>query len=329
MPKAKNKNKGRRTRVSKPVDYNYATPGNTASSVGSVGAPTLLNQVEGIVNPWSMHATGSKVPDDDGAKSVAMTISYPKSFKVDANGFGATYVAPDLNALFTSSSTIDGATQTVTTFGAPISVANYAEISAAFHRYRHVSWGVRVYSTLAPTEQKGSYKIVTMPENPPNGWSWAGGLFEDTVSLPLSEKGIHWISKPIGVNHKEYITPASTAFWTRCVVIVEGAPVSSTAYTIEIVLNLECQINIGSITSVLATPAADNNTLVNSAAASTRAVHGKTHHKPGFMDEIKSFALSSLRKVAVQAIPYVGGAINNLMDRSTGNNPRNLRRIYG
>lgn len=309
---ARNKSK-KKQKSSKRVDYNYAVPGNIRNTVGSVSATTLANQVEGLTNPWSEHARGSKVPDDDAAASVPFTISYPKTFTTNAAGYGVTFVSPELDSVFESASAIVGGTQTVTTFAAGVPVANLADYQAAFHRYRFVSWGVRVYSTLAPTDQQGSYKIITMPENPVNGWSWAGGLFEDTVSLPLSEKNIHWISKPIGVNYKEYSTLTDSLFWTRCVVIVEGAPASVDAYTIELVMHCEGQINIGSVVSTMATPAADSNPAAVAAVAKTRAHHGKTHHKPGFMGVIRGFALNALRDSAAAMIPFVGPTVSRYL----------------
>lgn len=316
----KRKNKARSKKSARKVDYTYAAPGNIRSTVGSVSASSLANKVEGLSNPWSQHARGSKIPDDDSSPSVPITMSYPKTFKTDANGYCAVVVIPCLNGLFKGATgtggAIDGANQTVTTWNTSTDkMANYTEFAAAFHRFRIVSYGLRVYSTLAPTDQAGSYKIITLPETPGNGWSWAGGMFEDTVSLPLSEKNIHWIAKPIGVDYKGYSQPADTLFWNRCAIIVEGANGTADAVTVEIVLNLEATINIGSITSTMATPAEDHSPHVMAATSRVRTKYGKAHAHSNLMNDIKNFTLDSLRHVAVQSIPYVGQFINGMIGR--------------
>lgn len=300
--------KGKKTKTKKKnsqaARLRYATPTGLPGSIGDISSKAIHSQVLALSNPWSKAARGAKVPDSDSSKSVACTLSWPTTVGTDANGKAAFYLRPNINAYYKNATAITG--QTCTTFAAGVAIPDYAAVSAGFDSYRIVSWGVRVYSTLAPTNQAGSYKIITLPEDPANGFSWAGSLFEETASFSLATQDIHWISRPIGIKHREYVGMTSDAPWDRMFVAVEGAAASVGAVTFEVVLNLEAQINIGSIVSTMATEAAPENHHVTRAAAKTLAKHGGVHTSPSFGRIIGDTAKMALIEGASAAIPMIG-----------------------
>lgn len=307
------KNGGRKKKSTVPARLSYGNPNLVTGSVGGISSTALHQQVVGLTNPWSVHARGSKVPDSDSSKSITSTISWPKTFSVNSSGKAAICVRPELNHNILVADAINGTLQQVITFNpSPVPVPDYAALEKAFDSYRIVSWGIRVYTTLAPTNQAGSYKIITLPEDPIDGFSWGGSLWEETASFPLSQQDIHWIAKPIGVAHKEYRALDTVQSWDRVFIAVEGAPASSEAFTIELVYNLECQINIGSISSTMATKAADHNPHVVGASSKTLAVHGGVHSSPSFGSIISQAAKYALVEGASAVMPMIGPLIRGM-----------------
>jgi len=307
--------KGKKTKQA--VRNNYAVPTrNIPNSLGGYSLSRAHHQVVGLANPWSRQAKGSKIPDDDATQSIAATYTSPKTFEILANGSAVVIVKPGMNGTFAHADVTNTTTQEVTSWISGIDFPNYAEMSSAFSEYRIVSWGVRVYSTYAPTAQNGSYKIITLPGPPGTPFSWAGSLFEATTSLPFSEKDIHWISAPIGVQHKEYIGMSSLASWDNLAVIVEGAT-PGWGLTLEVVFNIECQIKALSIVSGMATPAADFDTHVVRAASKTRAKHKGAHNNRSFGSIIMNSAKDALTEGLASLIPFVGPSISRVLQNKT------------
>lgn len=192
------KKKGKKKKSgSRSANYAYATPTNITSSVGSIRSGSLHHQVAGLCDPWSPQARGSKVPDTDSTKSVPITITWPRTYDTLVTGTKVCLIQPSLESTLRTNQTNVGQTVAGGQWNGAEDSPDFTALDAAFDKYRIVSWGVRVYSTLAPTDQAGSFKLITLPETPDYtaSFSYGGSLFEDTVSLPLSDKDIHWISK--------------------------------------------------------------------------------------------------------------------------------------
>jgi len=322
---AKNKNKQKKTRSKKnssvKADLSYAKPGNSQGSIGNVTSSVLSNQTAGLCNPWSPHAKGSKVPDSENSKSVPYTMVWHKSLTTDANGALAVNVRGRMASSLKQASLMTSSQ--VTTWDADENVTNYSEYSTAFDRFRIVSWGIRMYSTLAPTEQAGTIRIITSPESANNGQNYDGSLFEEVVTIPLSTKDIFWVSKAQGISARDYVSYSTTAnYWDSLFVAVTGAKASSTALTMEITMNVEAQINFGSVTATLATPSATHKPHVMQAHSSVMSRVGSAILSPlgAIVNMFDKEAKKELMNAARESAPYVRAAAGYLK-----NNPQLLQ----
>jgi hypothetical protein len=100
-----------------------------------------------------------------------------------------------------------------------------------------------------------------MPDDPTGGaFDFGGSFWEDVADLPVTEDHIYWVSKPKGSDHTRYKSFGTGADdypeWDNCLVALTGANTSQTELAIEFVYNLECQIDVNSIASSMATNAA-------------------------------------------------------------------------
>lgn len=308
-----NKAKARRTgnRVVKytqgvptPRQRNYVSFATTAND---------LHHVKALTNPFSDFARGAKIPDDDSARSIALQIVDFNSIDVPSTtgGMFAVSVTPSLAASLTKAATMSS-TQ-VLTWGTALPLADSAALTAGLHKYRVVSWGVRIYCTLAPTARSGWMKVITLPERLETPFNFHSGFFEEVKAYPLAEETVHWISKPVGIGWKEYVDPSTTGYppWENVIIVVGGLPTGAQngAFCIETVLNIEGLPNIGSISGAAATPAADSKPHVLAAAARTLAKHGGSHMGTSFGGIISNFAEAALRGVVNAVVPGAGALI--------------------
>jgi hypothetical protein len=135
---------------------------------------------------------------------------------------------------------------------------DYTALAGQFEKYRIVSWGVKVYSTLAPTNQSGFFTVMTNPLFA-DGMDAASCFYEEVRTFPVTESSVQWISKPVGNSYLDYASIASAGSWDECCVFASGLPASTSGcIQLEVYFNLECQVQLGAITSTIATPAADS-----------------------------------------------------------------------
>jgi len=213
-------------------------------------------QLHGLSNPFSQHARGSKLPDTDSSKSVPVSLVNRYTRSSDANGNLAIRVKPDLANNIATATTITG--NVITTFGTPASTVDYTALAAQFEKYRIVSWGVKIYSTLAPTDQSGFFTVMTNPTFG-DGMDAASCFYEETRTFPVTETSVQWISKPVGNSYLDYALISVYEPWDECCIYASGLPASTSGcIQIEVYFNLECQVTLGAISSTIATPAADS-----------------------------------------------------------------------
>jgi hypothetical protein len=291
--KGNNKRNGKRTG---PKVIQYKTGKPTPRPRGSVGFATGqqdLAQVHSITNPFCDEARGAKVPDDDSTKSIPVSIWDVQSYPSIGTRFGVAIQPALLNNTYLAL-TMDGTK--ILTWQAGANITDYNALTAGIQAFRIVSWGVRVYSTLPPTQQSGYYRFITVPESAfATPFTYASSLFEEVKAYPLTDTTVHWISKPIGTTWKEYKAYNTTMDWERLVVVADGLPSSvAGAITVEVVFNIEAQPNLGSITGALSTQALPHKPHVLSAAAQTLAKHAGSHIQRNFGDVIKTFGKRAL-----------------------------------
>lgn len=175
--------------------------------------------------------------------------------------------------------------------------------------------GVRVYTTLAPTDQSGYCRIVTAPTEFPNNVNIDGSLWEAVQTYPVSELDAHVVMKPQGTQWKQYVSIGADQNYNQVAGIIKGSKANALgSFIVEIVMHCELLVEIGSVTGSLATPAANHDTHALTAAGATHARHKGIHNGPtrSVMATLGNFAKDALLDVAGSAIPFVGNALAGL-----------------
>jgi len=303
-------NNGKRTRGKKPANYRYGVPTrNGRGSVDGRRANRDATHVHSLTDPFCDAARGSRIPDDDSAPSVPVTLKTVFTLGTDATGSAALKIRPQPSSTMAPASAISGTT--VTTWGPHTAMTDYTALAASFSQYRMVSYGVRIYPIVAPTAQSGTLRVITMPENSPTGVNLGGGMWEAVTSVALSEADVHWVGKPQGTTWKEYIPIANVSDFSHLDILLQGGPASTSTYVVEITMNMECLVVIGSIVSAVAKPGAPSNPRVLEAASKVHSKHNGHHTdgRPSMLSKMWGLAKGAILDVASQAIPYVGGSI--------------------
>jgi len=194
-------------------------------------------------------------------------------------------------------------------------MVDYTAVAAQFQQYRLVSMGVRVYPIMAPTSQSGTMRAITSPSKTVNGDDLAGGFWDSVINVPVSDADVHFIAKPKGTTWKQYDTLATEASFNTFTVLIKGAAVSLTnGFTVEVVMNMECLVKIGTIVSSIATPGEDSSPATLQAAAKVHGKHTGVHTggQPSMFRTLGNFAKEALLDVAANAIPFVGRSVAGL-----------------
>lgn len=295
-------------RASKPVRYRYPVP--TKSQKNALAADSVSKDHDHVValsNPFSPQAVGAKIPDENSTKSVAVTVHDTFYMATSATGYADARVVPNIGYGTVRHAATSGSAGVVT-WAAEVDLTDAATYRDAFDSYRIVGWGIRVYNTLAPTQQSGVIRIITCPEDPATGggaYITNGGLHEAISVYPASSEAIHWISKAHGTEWRDYRKfTGSELPWDAVHIRYEGGPASATnAIAVEMVFHLECQVELGTISATMASPAADHKPHVLAAASKTLAKHGGTHVGHSFGGLISRFAKSALSGVVNHFLP--------------------------
>lgn len=262
-----------------------------------------------MVNPWSASARGSKIPDDDSSRSVAITVTDTFSVTTNAGGNQAVYIRPCLAGSHALSSSI---TNYVPAWAPADNIVDYTAVSGAFSKYRIVSWGYRFITTESALSSKGRVRIITADQT--TAVSLAGGLFETVTDYALSQADIAWVSRPLGVNWKEYIDIDAIHSWDYGLILITGANASTYVASIEVVYNLECIVELGTVTGAIATPAADHHPLALTAADHVRNKTAHSGNAPSFFGQLWSAAKSGILTAAqAYASPLLGGVARSLL----------------
>lgn len=302
-----------------PAKLNYSRPAQGFRS--STGSPSHTDVYQGcaMVDPWCEQARGSKIPDDDSTPSVALSQKFQATVNSDASGrAGAVFKPnPTSNTVY-GAATLNGSS--ILTWGAGFTDPSAATISAAAGEYRIVSWGVRCYSSLAPTNQSGTLRFITAGTDVSTGAAFTvtGSFFERVEDYPVANCDVHWVSRPVGTGWKEYTSIGTNAYYEQLVVYATGLPASATAcLQFEIVFNLELQAKPNDLAAALATAALVSRPHVLQAASLVHA-NRKSHHNgstSSFGERMKRMMISGLQTVAKVAFPYASAFLGNSVSR--------------
>jgi hypothetical protein len=270
--------KKNRNKMSVNVRQKRGRPTNNQKGyVGFAHTRNDLQHVCGLSDPFCDHARGVKIPDEDSSKSFTVQIRDNAAIGSDANGRGAIRIAPSLQYTYKYGNVIT-AGEVTTWDAADYGVTDYPALDAGVKSFRIVSWGVRIYSQLPPTNQSGSFRMITTPNSSSSAgaFTYDSSFFEEIKVFPTSEDTVHWVSKPIGVTWKEYDSVSTTGLpWDYLTIVADGLPANNPAcLTVELVFNLECQPHISSITGALSNDAAEHKPHVLAAAGEVLKKHG-------------------------------------------------------
>lgn len=319
---AKNGKRNNQRRGKKSANLRYSVPSrNVRSSVGGIDKRDH-EAVCSLSNPFCAAARGARIPDDDSTPSIPVTIKDTWHLDSDAGGKLAFQIMPRLNDMRKKALTFTGAS--VATWDSWLDIQDYTVLETNFSQYRIVSFGVRVYSSLAPTNQSGVVRMVTVNEPLPGSASFDGGLWQEITTAPVSECDQYWISKPKGVDWKKYRDISSTDNdYTSLGAYVFGLPAStSNAITVELTINLEFAVKLDTIGSTIAKPGAPSKPHVLAAASSVHAKHNGHHeNKPSFWQRMGNFAKNAILETAANAIPFVGQSVARLIGGKSGRMP--------
>lgn len=261
--------------VRKKANYTFANPSRDMRSRqgGNVAVRTAAEKAAALVDPFCEVARGSKIPDHDSSRSVAFQLKWAEQFNTTGSGEIGANFRPNLSAMRRKASTFTGTS--IATWQAADTSPDYSAISSAFSEYRIVSWGIRVINLVAPTDQSGYVRFITHPADPTAAaLPFSGGLFAEVHDLPAHDLDAVWISKPLGSEWTQYEPIGGYHNWENVTIVGTGWPSSYTgAVRVEVVFNIEAVVSVGSISSLMSSPAADH-----SPVAITTAEHTKKKH---------------------------------------------------
>jgi len=311
------------------VQYYHGTPARDGKgSVGGGPNNVSLTTAAAISNPFSPHAKGAKLPDSDASRSVPIQVKQVFYRTSDVNGRMSFEIIPSLKECLLASTADTGSVATMAALSAGSSVTDYSAIEAGVDKYRIVSMGVRIYSLASPTDQSGTITFITLSETIAGAdIDYSGSMYEAIERYPVAQSNIHWISKPVGnewLNYREIDSdsmPYETLF-----VSARGLTISAQNMAVEVVFNVECQTKISSISSLMATPAADHKP--NALAAGSNVHNQRSGSYNGSTTSLTSrlwgLAKGALADLAADAIPYVGKAVGRLI--TSGGSRKNRRK---
>lgn len=304
----------KQTAGAKTVKLVHGAPSNTPPAVNFRGpVQQTIKSTHGMVNPFGTHARGCKIPDDDSTPSVAIQVTCTGVLDSDASGRVLANFTPGLQNIGDEWNS-GGSPVAATTKKATIVNPDYAQLASNFSAYRIVSWGVRVYSIIAPTVATGQVRFITSNTYITTGDVYTGNLFQQVSNFPVYDSDIYWISTPRGTTWKEYVPLTTSSNWTHLVIYADALPNTTKSLSFEFVMNIECIVKYATLSATIATPAADSD---QAAMVATSKAHSRkkdaNHSKVlGTIGDITLAALSDVfsyvaPSVGRKLLSYIGG----------------------
>lgn len=234
----------------------------------------LVAAVCAQTDPFCPHAEGSKIPDTNSAKTLAVTTRAVYTLSTSASGEAALAVSPSLNCSFLPGTIAAG----VTTFAANwiTSGQNTFWLSAA-SRYRIVSAGFKIHTIANRMAAQGSYFLKELA----SGDALTALQNFDTVDnfdlsgtnnvvapLAADAEKISWVFRTTGTIWQDFqwvstINPIKansfTAGYNAALVSVSGGPASTPVAIVEVICHYELMFNLDNNLSVISTRAAGSN----------------------------------------------------------------------
>lgn len=225
-----------------------------------------------LVDPFNGTTIGAKIPDQDLSYSATAYSDTEQTFATDGTyGVAAAFFYPDPSSDW-APLTASGATNVnvPATWASSSTVPNISSIRAAFGLARCVAWGVRIYCPLNTQVAGGRIHVCLVPLDYAQSAGYAGAIpnsvstmqqlpgyqnfsLQTLIDQPLlvtgrmSDTSGAYRYRDVGVPWNlgsAQITAGveSSAGWLGIQVIVEGAPISVSAFSVEVRKHYECLV---------------------------------------------------------------------------------------
>lgn len=272
-----------------------------------------------MVNPFSDQAKGARIPDDDSAFSTSFQLRTTVHLTTLTGNTAAITIQANPSALYRQVATFTGTV--INTWGALAPATDYTAFTTQFSKYRVVSMGARFYSTAAPLNQSGQYRAVVTGALTGNGVDINGGLWSAVANDAVNGLDLHWVSKPSGVDWKQYKLNNATHDYDSLTVLFTGLPDAATvpqAIACEIIMNVEVITENNSVVSAMTKPGAKPDRMALDAAAHVHSRHKGVHaSKPSMFSQLANMAKGALLDVASSAMPVAGNALKRMLGVSS------------
>jgi hypothetical protein len=276
--------------------------------------PPEVVTVASLVNPFSEESRGTKVPDANASNT--FTFRSTTLFTLDtlaSSGQAYVEIKPALALAIShlkSGSVIASNGSITTSVIESTNIGEYTTFIASAHKYRIVSWGVRVTCPQSAFDAKGRILIREIEKSSMgvgfNTYAY-GNKYQsvpithdmDIVVLPSRCGESYQCFVDSDVTYTDLIEdPAIEPGFKAISLTVEGGPGAVTSVLqCEVVYNLECIPLLGSIAAQMSTPPSYHSHRTLEAVHNTHQMAQLVHPHKTLGDKIKGFALKALKAV--------------------------------
>lgn len=281
------------------------------------------------IDPFNNDCIGAKIPDSNTFPSCGFRVDDSTGFVVDATyGMKVACFMPSMKTAYVGGAAASASTWTWTAaYGGGYSNSRLTAFASQYTLFRPVGHGLKLTCPLAPTSVTGNVHIAVIASSDMGSTTWnfptslagmSNAMFYQRYSLAsLTQQPLTVVNKFLDCTAQRYIDPNSdgienstdatlnTNGWAAILVVVEGAPVSTTPLQVEYVTHVEA---IPSSTGLsTSTPAAAYDV---SQLQEVSRIAGET---PAAFQESQRSSYMSQVVQAMQSGMY--GAANNIFDR--------------
>lgn len=275
----------------------------------------LTNTICSLADPFCPGARGSRWPDGNGSKTVAVTFEGLYPIRTDANGNAGVILSAATGVQIALLASIDNST------GVPGSATysnweGYQDWNGQAAEYRIVSAGVRMYSVASMMNSQGIMRCIEVPSESGNfsdvvlNSSIYSYAYTELDEKPVKESGIlQGIITPGGPPSREFSEYESdsenTRDWSNIMCVVTGAQASSTVAQMHYIVNVEIKFQGSHVMNRVASATNQANSTYLQQATSyvqkmvTSVFEG---HKEELEKQVKEYASNYARQTARAAI---------------------------
>lgn len=267
---------------------------NTKGNSTYQGGPLVLQHISDSVNPFSKGALGKKIHDKQSANTFTLQARQKVIISTNTNGmayheFRPTLAGCNYGPLSTTASflpttgTLTGATYIVDT------LPTYSSIVANVHRYRTVSFGIRISCMDAALSAKGQLMIKTLDQSLCVDGKNVLTYNDDTTVVPITHDMDIFVVPPHTEGYGKFLEvsssyqnidddPALINAFRQVGLTLSGCPTTNQPYlAVEWIVNIECEPIVEQITAQLATPPYPEHPIMQSAISNTRSILPSVH----------------------------------------------------